>query len=162
MTAIANSYNHSEKTSQTFSFNSINRNEPKTSQPKDLLNWLEGHEAVEIEGIGGFDFKNFPESQKKFQTIYFHLKGEVESFYSLFRGLVLAGHPKEVFIESIHEKRYFTLKYYQSNEGIAKAYVNKLFKLIEDEIRFKKVLKKIIQNQKKHQLEESLLYSELS
>ncbi|GAB3660793.1 hypothetical protein GCM10028791_34860 [Echinicola sediminis] len=159
MTAIASNYNSALSTN-TFSFQSVIRNLP-TEESISVHDWLKEHDSVQVEGEGAFNFGNFPGANKSFQAIYFSLTGELAEHYALFRGIVLAGQPKEVFLENIHETRSFTLKFYKSNEAIAKKYVEKVFKMVGEEIRFKQVLRKVLANQEKHQLEERLLFNDL-
>jgi|GEM_PF-1250728 len=161
MTAIASNYNTSELSTNTFSFQSVIRNNPKEESIR-VYDWLSEHESVEVQGEGAFGFGNFPGANKRFQAIYFSLKGDLAEHYALFRGIVLAGQPKEVYLENIHETRSFTLKFYQANEEVAKQYVQKIFKIVSEEIRFKQVLRKVLVNQEKHRLEEKLLLNELS
>lgn len=162
MIAIASKYNTSELTANTFSFQSVLRNNVAEQAPINVYEWLKVQDSVQVEGDGAFDFGNFPGANKSFQAIYFTLKGDLAEQYAFFRGIVLAGQPKEVYLENIHETRSFTLKFYKNNEEIAKQYLEKIFKIVREEIRFKQVLRKVLINQEKHRLEEKLLLNELS
>nr|WP_215223403.1 hypothetical protein [Echinicola shivajiensis] len=162
MTATASNYNNTSLAPNTFSFKSVIRNNAQDQSDINVFDWLDQHDAVKVEGQGAFDFANFQNSNKSFQVIYFSLEADLADHYALFRGIVLAGQPKEVYLENIHEKRSFSLKFYKNNESVAKEYLEKIFKIVNEEIRFKKVLKKVLVNQEKHRLEEKLLFNELS
>ncbi|MBD8487469.1 hypothetical protein IFO69_01795 [Echinicola sp. CAU 1574] len=162
MTATASNYNTSSLNGNTFTFQSVIRNLNQDNGAISAFEWLNEHESVQVEGSADFNFGNFPGSNKSFQAIYFSLKGDLVDHYAFFRGIVLAGQPKEVFLENIHDKRSFTLKFYKRNEEVAKEYLEKIFKIVNQEIRFKQVLRKVLINEKKHRLEEKLLFNELS
>ncbi|WP_186756436.1 hypothetical protein [Echinicola salinicaeni] len=162
MTATASNYNTSVLNQNTFSFKSVIRNNVQDRSNINVYDWLQQHDAVKVEGKGAFDFANFKNSNKSFQVVYFSLDAELADHYALFRGIVLAGQPKEVFLENVHEKRSFSLKFYKNNESVAKEYLEKVFRIVNEEIRFKKVLRKVLVNQEKHRLEEKLLLNELS
>ncbi|AWW31939.1 hypothetical protein DN752_18340 [Echinicola strongylocentroti] len=162
MTAIASNYTNSVQQNKIFSFQSVSRNEAVEATSLTAYDWLENNEFVQLQGQGSFGFQNYADANKKFQAIYFTLKGNLAAQYAFFRGIVLAGQPKEIYLENIHENRSFTLKFYKKNEEVAKRYLEKIFKIVNEEIRFKQVLRKVLVNQEKHRLEEKLLFNELS
>ncbi|QDH79677.1 hypothetical protein FKX85_11775 [Echinicola soli] len=162
MTAIASNYNISTQNNNIFSFQSVSRNKDKDLTSLSAYDWLAHNEFVQLEGQGSFGFHNYADANKKFQAIYFTLKGDIAAHYAFFRGIVLAGQPKEIYLENIHENRSFTLKFYKKNEAVAKQYLEKIFRIVNEEIRFKQVLRKVLINQEKHRLEEKLLLNELS
>ncbi|AGA78716.1 hypothetical protein Echvi_2469 [Echinicola vietnamensis DSM 17526] len=162
MTAIASNHSISTQNNHIFSFQSVIRNKTTDQKSLSAYEWLSENEFVQLEGQGTFGFHNFEAANKQFQAIYFTLKGDLAAHYAFFRGIVLAGQPKEVYLENIHENRSFTLKFYKKNEAVAKEYLEKIFRIVNDEIRFKQVLRKVLINQEKHRLEEKLLFNELS
>ncbi|GGZ26205.1 hypothetical protein GCM10007049_18530 [Echinicola pacifica] len=161
MTAIASNYKVSQNET-IFSFQSVIRNNNKEVNELNVREYLASRSDVELEGQGTFSFGNYAGVNKEFNAVYFNLKGNLSEHYAFFRGLVLAGQPNELFLESVHETKSFTLKFYNKNEAVAKKYLEKLFKIVEDELRFKQVLRKVLVNQERHKLEEKLLFNELS
>jgi hypothetical protein len=129
-----------------------------------VLNPLEIMESCEIVNVletAFFDFPNFPEAKKKFHVIYFQLAPQYSSLKGLFNGLISIGQPNGVLLEIEKEKLTYSLKYYESDQEKINEYLNKIFRIVLEEIRFKSILKKIIQNQVVFAKEEQLLRSEL-
>jgi hypothetical protein len=118
-------------------------------------------DMVDLTGQGSFDFPNFPETNKSFQVLYFKLSSEFESLKGLFNGLISIGQPNGVILEFQKELNTYSLKFYTANETFVSCYFSKITKLISEEVRFKKILKKVIENQKSFEAEGKLLRNEI-
>jgi hypothetical protein len=150
--------NHSP---EVFAFQKISKKEVKGTPYLSPLQILESCEMVEVMEAAFFDFPNFPEARKKFHVIYFQLAPHYSSLKGLFNGLISIGQPKGVLLEFEKEKLTYSLKFYESNKVNVNDYLNKIFRIVSEEIRFKRILKKIIQNQEAFAKEEHLLKAEL-
>ena len=62
---------------------------------------------------------------------------------------------------AVAESRSFILEIEAAQEYEVKKYLSKIFNLINSEIRFKQVLRKVIINQEKFKKEEKLLFNSL-
>ena len=59
------------------------------------------------------------------------------------------------------ERKIYSLKYYKSDEEVVNVYLNRVFRFVSEEIRFKRILRKMLENQKAFAKEEGLLKAEL-
>jgi hypothetical protein len=146
---------------ELFSFQKISKRSENPSQSINAVEMLNGCEMVQLTGQGSFDFPNFPEAKKSFQVLYFKLSADFESLKGLFNGLISIGQPKGVILEFQKELNTYTLKFYTADEPSVFHYFSKITKVVSEEIRFKKILKKIIENQKSFEAEGQLLRNEL-
>lgn len=153
----------SEKSHYTkaFTFQNISKGSVSASDDLSIFEVIKMCEMLDVVEVGVFDFPNFPEAKKKFNVIYFTLNPSFASFKGLFRGMVSLGKPLGVIIEYTIEKEQFTLKFYESDKNVVKAYLYKIIENIAEEIRFKSILSSIIENRRKIKLEESLLLKKL-
>lgn len=116
---------------------------------------------VNVLETASFDFPNFPEAKKSFQVIYFELSEEFQAIKGLFNGLISLGHKDAVILEFEKDLSRYSLKYYVADEENVNRYLHKIFNFVSDEIRFKRILKQSIENQKAFAKEEQLLIKEL-
>jgi hypothetical protein len=146
---------------ESFTFQSVSKRSENLSPEVSVAEMIMASEMVELTGQGSFNFPNFPEANKNFNVFYFKIKPEFESLKGLFNGLVSLGQPKGVILEIQKELDTYSLKFYSTNESAVSGYFAKITKLISEEIRFKKILKKIIENQKAFEAEGYLLRNEI-
>ncbi|MCL6260172.1 hypothetical protein M3O96_13810 [Aquiflexum sp. TKW24L] len=146
---------------ESFSFQTVSKRSEILSNPVNVVDMIMACEMVELTGQGSFNFPNYPEANKNFQVLYFKLTSDFENLKGLFNGLISIGQPQGVILEFQKELNTYTLKFYSSNEIAAAGYFSKITKVISEEIRFKKILKKIIENQKAFEAEGQLLRNEI-
>lgn len=115
----------------------------------------------EILDVGRFDFPNFPEARKSFRVVYFQLSEQFEVFKGLLRGLISLGNTAGAILEYSAERQLFSLKYYKANESKVSAHMEYLERQLDQELKFKAVLSKLIENKRAFEIEQSLLKSEL-
>ncbi|MCH6233321.1 hypothetical protein [Cognataquiflexum rubidum] len=146
---------------ESFTFQSVSKRSENLTNQVNLTEMIMACDMVELTGMGSFDFPNYPEANKSFQVLYFRLASDFESLKGLFNGLISIGQPNGVILEFEKELNTYTLKFYSSNEPVVSRYFSKITKVISEEIRFKKILKKIIENQKSFEAEGQLLRNEI-
>ncbi len=151
----------SPQNSQSFVFEKISRSSETQSKESSVLEKLNNCGFVNVLETASFDFPNFPEAKKSFQVVYFEMDPAYSSNIALFKSIVSSGKPDGVILEINREPGNFTLKYYAANEEKVKSYMNKIFGFLEDENRFKAILKKVLQIQAQNKKEEQLLQREL-
>ncbi|SNS51161.1 hypothetical protein SAMN06295967_11183 [Belliella buryatensis] len=122
---------------------------------------MEMCEFFEIQEVAGFDFPNFPEARKSFRVVYFKLTKQYEGLKGLLRGLISLGNTAGAILEYSAERQLFSLKYYKASESEVSAYMNYLEKQLDQELKFKAVLSKLVENKRKFDVEQSLLKQEL-
>lgn len=145
----------------SFSFQKITKKEGAFIKGLNPLEIIKSCEMVNVLETASFDFPNFPEAKKSFQVIYFELSEEFQAIKGLFNGLISFGHKSTVILDFEKELSRYSLKFYLSDEEVVNNYLNKIFSFVSDEIRFKRILKKSIENQKAFAKEEQLLRMEL-
>lgn len=148
-------------TNSNFAFQKVSKAQVTVGNQFSVMDLMVQSGMVEITGTASFDFPNFQEVKKSFQVIYFELSSDYARYSSLFGGLISFGKPQGVILQQNRELGNFTFKFYVSNVEIVKSYLQKIFGIVEEEIRFKSILKKIIQNQQRFENEEQLLKKEL-
>lgn len=116
---------------------------------------------VEIVGRAGFGFPNFPESKKVFQVAYFKINEGFKPIQPLFNGLISIGQPSRGTVEYYQALETFAVKYYQDDEQETASYLEKVFLVLKEEIRFKQILKTVIEKQARFEKESLLLNREL-
>ncbi|MCH7414489.1 hypothetical protein MM213_13400 [Belliella sp. R4-6] len=161
MSVTASITTSENQNANAFAFQNISRKSNTGSQDLGVMNVLEMCAMINVTDSAKFDFPNFPEARKTFHAVYFQINESYSSLKGLFRGLASLGKPEGVVLEYVSENETFTLKFYASNEQLTKAYLNKIIKSIEDEIRFKSILNQIIENQRIIKAEQSLLLQKL-
>ncbi|MEX2594544.1 MAG: hypothetical protein WD426_17370 [Anditalea sp.] len=157
MSITASPYIENASSEENFTFRSVSRNERIDTNSISLLDWISQNENIYVKdhAVSSLDSKGLKE-------IHFSLSGKLAGFYPLLRGIAGSGQPQSLLLNANHEERNFTLQFDASSEGEAKKYLSKVLNIIEDEARFKQVLRKVIANQEKFKLEEKLLFKELS
>jgi hypothetical protein len=146
---------------ESFTFQSVSKRSEILTPAVSVTEMIMGCDMVELTGQGSFNFPNYPEANKNFQVLYFRLSADFENIKGLFNGLISIGQPKGVILEFQKDLNTYSLKFYSSNELAASAYFSKITKVISEEIRFKKILQKIIENQKAFEAEGQLLRNEI-
>lgn len=152
--------NHSN-TLQYFAFKEVSRNPESDTEALTVAELLDSSKFVLVSETNSFSFPNFPEAKKSFQVYYLDLHPNFSAFTGLFKGLIYSGKPEGVILEHNRELGNYTLKYYDSKGETVKNYLQKIFGVLDEEIRFKAILRKVIQNQKRINMEEQLLRQEL-
>lgn len=145
----------------SFAFQKITKKEGAYIKGSNPLKIMESCEMVNVLETASFDFPNFPEAKKSFQVIYFELSEEFHAIRGLFNGLINLGHKDAVILEFEKDLSRYSLKYYVADEENVNSYLHKIFNFVSDEIRFKRILKQSIENQKVFAKEEQLLIKEL-
>lgn len=125
------------------------------------LEILESSGMLEVVGTSSFDFPNFIGAKKSFHLINFRLIEDFEGLKGLFNGLISLGQPKGVLVDFEKDRMLYSIKYYRSDENTVNAYLNRIFGFLTEEIRFKRILRKLIENQEAFAKEEALLKGEL-
>jgi hypothetical protein len=96
-------------------------------------------------------------------THFFHvaLNPHFENLSSLFIGLSSFGKPFDLIIEKEKHSSVFSVSFPVSSESIVLNYLQRILLMLTEEVKFKTVLKKVLENQKRFKAEESLLMNEL-
>jgi len=128
---------------------------------EQIGDWLKDCEMFIIKGQAGFDFPNFPETDKIFQVWYFQLNQDYQSQKSLFNGLILLGQPQGIVLEYQKDLNTYAFKYYEHDGEKALMYMKKLHQLLSNELRFKRLLSSYLLEEKRHHQSQSLLQREL-
>lgn len=151
---IAASFLNSDTTQRTFSFQTVSRNINSNENTLSMLDWMAAQEIVSLEQVHG-------DLDRAKDKIEFSLVGQASHYYSLFKGLIAFGQPRAFKFKTIAGSRSFVLQVEAAQERAAMTYLSKIFNLINSEIRFKQVLRKVIVNQEKFEREEKLLFNSL-
>lgn len=144
-----------------YSFRKISKKEVHFEGIKAPLEVLESCGMLEVIATSSFDFPNFIGANKCFHLINFRLIEEFTGLKGLFNGLISLGQPTGVLIDFEKDRMLYSLKYYRSDEKVVNAYLTKVFDFLSEEIRFKRILRKSIENQEAFAKEEALLKAEL-
>jgi len=158
------SLNYSPKTSEVknqYLFQSVSKNSGNNNSPSPILELVENWEIVKLQKQRTVDIAGLPASNKKYQAIYFALSDDYTHIKGLFNGLISLGQPKGVKLEIQRELNQYVLKFYHTDENIATAYFEKLVKMADGELRFKSVLKRLLENQKAFDASQQLLKKEI-
>jgi hypothetical protein len=147
--------------SHSFTFKKISRKSETELNNLSVLEILNQSNIVNVIETGSFDFPNFPEAKKSFQVLYFELDSAFLSKTPLFKSIVSLGKPEGVILEINKDLGNYTLKYYATNADIVKSYLQKIFGIFEDELSFKTILRRVLENQARNKMEEQLLQKEL-
>ena len=84
-----------------------------------------------------------------------------EKLLPLFRGLVVLGKPTTLnFIYDFHQAQIF-FTFSLNEKKAVERFFGRIIDLLKNEVRFKKILEKVIENNRKYQAEQSLLQSSL-
>jgi hypothetical protein len=84
-----------------------------------------------------------------------------EQLLPLFRGLVLLGKPKSLSLiyDVHHAQAFFTFSLAEKQEVVR--FLNQIIGLLKKEVRFKEILKRVIENNNRFKSEQALLQSTL-
>lgn len=157
MSLIATPYYKTTTSEENYSFQAVSRNENPISHLTSLLDWIKENEIICLESeTVSID------SNRKFQEIRFSLTGKSAAYFPLLKGIAASGQPKSLRLQVNQSLKIFTLIFDTLDQSEAKIYLSKILTLIEKEVRFKQVLRKVILNQKKFKSEEKLLFNEMS
>lgn len=146
---------------EVYSFQKISKKEDQMKGSTGPLEVLESCGMLEVVGTSSFDFPNFIGANKSFHLINFKLIEEFKELKGLFNGLISLGKPMGVLIDFEKDRMLYSLKYYRSDENTVNAYLNRIFGFLSEEIRFKRILRKLLENQEAFSKEEALLKAEL-
>ncbi|RIW15884.1 hypothetical protein D0X99_10720 [Algoriphagus lacus] len=84
-----------------------------------------------------------------------------EQLLPLFRGLIWLGKPKSLSLIFDHERAQVFFTFAQSEEQEVVRFFNQVILLLKKEVRFKEILEKVIEKNKRFQAEQALLNSAL-
>ncbi|KEO72503.1 hypothetical protein [Anditalea andensis] len=144
-----------------FAFQSISKNSDLSIGSLSVLEIMDSCEFIDLRTTKTFDFVGHPEAGKQYTVIGFSLSGKAAALKGLFNGIISLGNPKEVGLTYQADLDTYVFKYYQKDQHIAIGYLQKIIKMIESEIRFKAVLKKVIENIKAFDFSQQFLRNEI-
>jgi len=145
-----------------YAFQSISKKSEKSFSSNTVLEIMESCDMVVLNDKRAADFAGYHESAKNYTVLEFNLSGNAVPLKGLFNGIISLGNPKEVSLTHQKELGSYILKFYDKDEKTAVAYFSKIISIIEDEIRFKTILHKVIENLKAFDTSQQLLKKELS
>jgi len=154
-------HNSSPSVQDQFAFQSISKKSKKSYTNSTVLDIMESCGMVDIKEVREVDFAHHPDTNKNFKVLEFNLAGNAASLKGLFNGMICLGNPKEVSLNFQKDLDSYVFKYYESDEKVAVKYFEKIVNIIEDEIRFKSILRKVIDNLKAFDTSQQLLRNEL-
>ncbi len=149
------------KSAQFFAFQQISKQSFESIDCMSLYDLINEGDMMQVVGHGSFDFPNYPETRKVFQVIYFRFHNEFAGLRGLFNGLIRLGAPSGIFIESQLGMYRFAFKFYSHDEEKAKHHFSKVTTFLYQEIRFKSILKKVLENKRNFEASQQLLNNEL-
>jgi len=137
-----------------FAFTGISKKLDKVITDLSIIQLLENCELLMIK-------KSLQDPDNAVIKISLSISPEFKNLKGLFNGLISLGQPKEVNLTYQKDRDYYELKYIQSGQAATSNYLVKLIGMIEAELRFKTVLKSIIENQKAFDASQQLLRKEI-
>ena len=124
-----------------------------------LITWLNGSKIVTTLNY------RLISAGKLFQhdrlVLKFGLTEQYTGNFVLLRGLIEFSRPKEISITSDRINKSFELELNTSETQIIQEYLEKIFKWLLKEIKFKAVLKEVIELQNRVRAEQDILYSKM-
>jgi hypothetical protein len=147
------SYLNNELTLPASHFQSISRNADSELEALSLLEWMGTQENI--------SFQRESNDAEQASKMVLSLIGAASDYFPLLRGIIALGQPLTFIFQVMAGSRTFVLQYAADQESEVKSYLNQVFSLINAEIRFKQVLRKVIVNQEKFEKEERLLFNSL-
>ena len=148
------SYLQNESNETDLGFRKITRSNASYDDRMGLLGWLQAQEIIALHDSAGDDSGN-P------LTVQFSLAGLASSHFPILRALIALGRPSTFNIQSDGNSRTFTLRYSADQEAEVKSYLHLVLSLIRAEVRFRQVLRQVLVNQEKFEMEERLLFRNL-
>ncbi len=149
------------KSAQTFAFQHISKKSIESAECLSVYDLINEGDMMQVIGYGSFDFPNYQETQKVFHVIYFRFQSDFVDLSGLFKGLIRLGAPKGIIIETQTDRNRFAFKYYSHDEERAKNHFAKITSLLYQEVRFKSILKKVLENKRNFEASQQLLNNEL-
>lgn len=149
------------KSAQAFAFQLISKKSIDSTDCSTVYNLINESDMMQVVGHGIFDFPNYPETQKVFNVIYFRFQNEFLGLKGLFNGLIRLGAPRGVIIETQADMNRFALKFYTHDEEKAKNHFLKINNFLYQEVRFKSILNKVLENKRNFEASQQLLKNEL-
>jgi hypothetical protein len=143
-------------TKRIFTFQAVSRNEESNPHTISMWDWIRENENIKIESQSSASG-----NKSKLQKIKFSLAGKAAAYYPLLKGVIASG-PSSNWIPADTKDRSFTFIFDVESEIESFKYLVEILRIVEEEVRFKQVLRKVIINQEKFELEEKLLFHELS
>ncbi len=113
-----------------------------------------GHGNQEILKISSQQIGNRMQGMCRFEKGF-------EKLLPLFRGLVLLGKPTSLSLIYDFEKAQVFFTYSKVEQEDVDRFFDQVISLLKKEIRFKQLLQKVIENNKRHQAEQALLQATL-
>ncbi len=84
-----------------------------------------------------------------------------EKLLPLFRGLILLGKPATLSLIYDFDRAQVFFTFSQSESQEVERFFNRVIDLLKKEVRFKQILEKVIENNRRYQAEQALLHSSL-
>ena len=117
-------------------------------------------------------FSQVSVSQKEMVKIFNQKSGEMmqgmcrlengfDSLFPLFRGLIRLGKPKSLHLTFSNEERSIFYSFKEEDQTEVEQFFARVLALLQKEVKFKKVLKEIIDNRLRFKTEQSLLQTAL-
>src|SRR5690606_18475439 len=156
MSTKALSYIKDTSTKRIFTFQTVSRNEKVNFDAISLWDWIRDNENIKIESQSLAS-----ENKLELHKIQFSLTGKATAYYPLLKGIIASGAPSNLIQADTKERSFTYIVNVESETESLKSFVD-ILKIVEEEVRFKQVLRKVIINQEKFKLEEKLLFHELS
>lgn len=148
------SYLQNESNETDLGFRKITRSNASYDDRMGLLGWLQAQEIVTLEESTANDSAQPP-------AVKFGLAGMASSHFPILRALIALGRPSTFTIQSDGNKRSFTVRFSADQEAEVKSYLHLVLSLIRAEVRFRQVLRQVLVNQEKFEMEERLLFRNL-
>ncbi|HLU89406.1 MAG TPA: hypothetical protein VKZ51_06190 [Cyclobacteriaceae bacterium] len=139
-----------------FNFTQVSRNEKAEIKPVSLLEWLQDNPMLDLLTV-----TEDSDSGGIFQELSFRLAGKASAQYPLLKGMFSSGRPKQLALQADDASKIIFLRFDKADETGAYQYISRVLSIIDEEVRFRQVLRKVIENQQRFVLEEKLLLNEL-
>lgn len=139
-----------------FNFTQVSRNEKAEIKPVSLLEWLHDNPMLDLLTV-----TEDSDSGRIFQELSFRLAGKASAQYPLLKGMFSSGRPKQLALQADDASKIIFLRFDKAEERGAYQYISRVLSIIDEEVRFRQVLRKVIENQQRFVLEEKLLLNEL-
>lgn len=130
-----------------------------TENVQSLEDWLLASQWMCMVESSSFDFPGFPGKNEVFKVFYCTVENQEIS--NLFRTILALGGFVSRIAEYQREQNLFVFRLYQSQEQKLLFNLAWIQGYIEKELRFKKVIQKLIANEKRYLAEQRLLRNEL-
>lgn len=139
-----------------FNFTQVSRNEKPEIKPVSLLEWLHDNPVLDLLTV-----TEGSDSGRDFQELSFRLAGKASAQYPLLKSMFSSGRPKQLALQADDASKIIFLRFDKAEETPAYQYISRVLSIIDEEVRFRQVLRKVIENRQRFVLEEKLLLNEL-